>query len=74
MFFNGIVKKYDVDLMIGDISLHSGIPKDYYNLKDHNFGDWEIPPWELFIFKDRLLGEGSFFQSILSKMARNILL
>ena len=45
MFVNGIVKKYDVDLMNEDISIHSGIPKEYYNLKNHIFSDWEIPPW-----------------------------
>lgn len=67
MFVNGLVKKYNVDFMNEDISLHSGIPKEYYSLKNHNFGDWEIPPWELYIFKDRLIGEGSFSKVYLAK-------
>ena len=67
MFLNGIINSYDVDLMVGDISLHSGIPKQYYNLKDHTFGDWEIPPWEIYIFKDRLIGVGSFSKVYLAK-------
>tara|TARA_Y100000591_G_scaffold331621_1_gene366084 strand:+ start:13784 stop:14758 length:975 start_codon:yes stop_codon:yes gene_type:complete len=67
MFLNGIIKNYDVDKMMGDISIHSGIPKEYYASKDKKFGDWEIPPWELFIFKDRLLGEGSFSRVYLAK-------
>ena len=67
MFVNGIVKKYNVDWMSEDMSLHSGIPRDYYSLKEHNFGDWEIPPWELYIFKDRLIGEGSFSKVYLAK-------
>ncbi len=67
MFVNGKPKKYDIDLMNGDISLHSGIPKQYYGLKNYNFGDWEIPPWELFIFKDKMIGEGSFSKVYLAK-------
>ncbi len=67
MFYNGLSKKYNVDLISTDISLHSGIPKHFYNLKDKQFNDWEIPPWELFIFKDTLLGEGSFSKVYLAK-------
>ena len=67
MFVNGIVKKYNTDLISEDMSIHSGIPKQYYSLKTHNFGDWEIPPWELYIFKDRLIGEGSFSKVYLAK-------
>lgn len=67
MFFNGIAKNYNFDLMSSDISLHSGIPKNFYHLKEKTFNDWEIPPWELFIFKDRLLGEGSFSKVFLAK-------
>tara|TARA_B110001450_G_scaffold69519_3_gene65742 strand:+ start:10304 stop:11242 length:939 start_codon:yes stop_codon:yes gene_type:complete len=58
---------YNIDLMSGDVSLHDGIPKQYYHLKEKKFGDWEIPPWELFIFTKRLLGEGSFAKVYLSK-------
>lgn len=67
MFCNGIEKKFNTDYLSQDISLHSGIPKQYYQLKDKVFKDWEIPPWELFIFKDRLLGEGSFSKVYLAK-------
>ncbi len=50
-----------------DVSLHGGIPKEYYSLKDKNFSDWEIAPWELIIYKDRLLGKGSFANVYLAK-------
>ena len=65
MFLLGIKNNYREDYF--DISLHSGIPKKYYHLKNKNFNDWEIAPWELFIFKDRLLGEGSFAKVYLAK-------
>ncbi len=67
MFLNGISKKYNVDILSTDVSLHSGIPKYLYNMKDKEFNDWEIPPWELFIFKDQILGEGSFSKVYLAK-------
>ena len=65
MFRNGIINNYSCDLM--DESLHSGIPKKYFDLKNKNFGDWEIAPWELFIFEDRLIGEGAFSKVYLAK-------
>ena len=49
------------------ISLHDNAPKQFYHLKNKKFGDWEIPPWELLIFKQRLLGKGSFAQVYLAK-------
>ena len=67
MFRKGIENNYNVDLLNEDISVHSGIPKEFYFLKDKSFGDWEIPPWELFIFTDRLLGQGSFSKVYLAK-------
>jgi hypothetical protein len=67
MFYNGLSKNYNVDIVSTDVSLYSGIPKDFYALKDKQFNDWEIPPWELFIFKDTLLGEGSFSKVYLAK-------
>ena len=42
MFVNGKAKKYDIELMNGDISVHSGILKYYYSVKDYNFEDWGI--------------------------------
>ncbi len=65
MFTNGLYNNYSTENM--DISLHSGIPKKYYNLKNKNFSDWEIPPWELYIFQDRKLGEGTFSNVYLAK-------
>ncbi len=29
-------------------------------LIEKDFDDWEIPPWELYVYSDRLLGEGTF--------------
>tara|TARA_B100001093_G_scaffold513954_1_gene586951 strand:+ start:1984 stop:2970 length:987 start_codon:yes stop_codon:yes gene_type:complete len=58
---------YDIDLLDSDISLHDGVPRKYYDIKNKKFGDWEIPPWELFIFNNRLLGEGSFAKVYLAK-------
>ena len=67
MYFNSKRDTYNVCLYSSNLSLHSGIPKCYYHLKNKNFGDWQIPPWELFIFKDRLLGEGAFSKVYLAK-------
>lgn len=43
-----------------DVSLHSGIPKVYSNLKNKSFDDWEIPPWELYIDSNKKIGEGTW--------------
>ncbi len=67
MFLNKSNFNYNIDLYSSEISLHNGIPKKFSYLKDKNFGDWEIPPWELFIFESRLLGEGSFARVYLAK-------
>ena len=69
MFFNSFTNKngYNVDIYEEDVSLHSGIPKQFYGLKNKNFGDWEIPPWELYIFENRVLGEGAFSKVYLAK-------
>ena len=67
MFITKSHKKYDTDIMMNDISVHSGVPKQYYYLKSKQFNDWEIPPWELFIFTNKLLGEGSFSKVYLAK-------
>jgi serine/threonine protein kinase len=58
---------YNINLFNSDQSLHDGVPKIYHHLKDKKFSDWEIPPWELFIFTKRLLGEGSFAKVYLAK-------
>ena len=67
MFVNNIIKKFDnTNNYILDNSVHSGIPKQFYYLKDKNFGDWEIVPWELYIYNN-LLGEGTFSKVYLAK-------
>ena len=43
-----------------DYSLYNGIPKEYANLEDKIFSNWEIPPWDLLIYKEKMLGEGQF--------------
>ena len=43
-----------------DYSMCNGIPRQYSHIKNKNFKDWEIPPWDLYIYKDKLLGEGNF--------------
>ena len=58
---------YNINLFNSDQSLHDGVPKIYHHLKDKKFSDWEIPPWELFIFTKRLLGQGSFAKVYLAK-------
>ena len=67
MFLSGVEKNYNIDQYIGDISLHNGVPRQFDHLKNKTFSDWEIPPWELFIFKDRVLGKGSFSKVYLAK-------
>ena len=37
MFFDGILKKFNVDYLSEDVSLHSGIPREYYKLKENKF-------------------------------------
>ena len=56
-----------INLGLCDFSLHGGIPKNYYYLKNKQFSDWEIIPWELFIFKDKLLEKGAFSEVYLAK-------
>lgn len=43
-----------------DISLHGGIPKEFYHLKNKEFDEWEIAPWELTINTDSLIGYGTW--------------
>ena len=39
MFYNGLSKNYNVDIVSTDVTLYSGIPKDFYALKDKQFND-----------------------------------
>jgi serine/threonine protein kinase len=50
-----------------DISLHDGIPTQFYHLRNKNFREWEIPPWDLKIFTNKKLGEGSWAEVYLAK-------
>jgi serine/threonine protein kinase len=50
-----------------DVSLHSGIPKCYSHLKFKEFNDWEIPPWEIYIDSNKLLGEGTWAKVYLAE-------
>lgn len=52
---------------INDISLHDGVPKQFFDIRNKTFNDWEIPPWELEIYRKNLLGRGSFSEVYLSK-------
>lgn len=61
-----------LNMLDEDVSLHDGVPKQFYGIRDKQFGDWEIPPWELYIFKDRLIGQGSFAKVYLAKWRETI--
>jgi serine/threonine protein kinase len=62
MFVNGMAKNYNIDLILSQDEIQKS-----YDLNYKIKNDWEIPPWELFIFKDRMLGEGSFSKVYLAK-------
>ena len=62
MFVNGMAKNYNIDLILSQDK-----NKTNYDLNYKIVNDWEIPPWELFIFTDRMLGEGSFSKVYLAK-------
>ena len=62
MFVNGMAKNYNIDLILSQDEI-----KNTYDLNYKISNDWEIPPWELFIFKDRILGEGAFSKVYLAK-------
>ena len=48
-------------------TITGGIPVQYSSLRQNDYYDWEIPPWELFIFENHVLGEGSFGKVYLAK-------
>ena len=41
-------------------SYRSGIPKKFYHLINQEIDEWQIPPWELLIYKDKCVGYGNF--------------
>lgn len=55
------------DTWTDDVSLHGGVPKIYTSIKNKVFKDWEIAPWELRVYKDKKLGEGSSATVYLAK-------
>ena len=65
MFVSSNNMKFIPDSM--DSAFHGGLPQQFNQIKNKRFGDWEIPPWELFIFKDKRLGSGSFSDVYLAK-------
>ena len=65
MFVNNFSSKYDLNS--DNVSMHGDVPKQFYHLVNKEFGEWEIPPWDLIIFKDKLLGKGSFSHVYLAK-------
>lgn len=67
MFVNGAFNNYNVDLSCTKLQLTGNIPTKFAYLEYKIFEDWEIAPWELFIFEDRLLGQGAFSKVYLAK-------
>ena len=67
MFVNGAFNNYNVDLSCTKLQLMGNIPTKFAFLEYKIFEDWEIAPWELFIFEDRLLGQGAFSKVYLAK-------
>ena len=67
MFVNGAFNNYNVDLSSTKLQLTGNIPTKFAYLEYKIFEDWEIAPWELFIFEDRLLGQGAFSKVYLAK-------
>lgn len=67
MYVNGAFNNYNVDLSSTKLELTHNIPTKFAYLEYKIFEDWEIAPWELFIFEDRLLGEGTFSKVYLAK-------
>lgn len=62
MFVTGMANNYNIELILSQEEI-----KTKYDLNYKIVNDWEILPWELFIFTDRMLGEGSFAKVYLAK-------
>jgi|UniRef100_A0A6C0CB50 serine/threonine protein kinase len=61
MFVKGSFNNYNIDLSCAKLELTPA------HLENKIFEDWEIAPWELFIFEDKLLGEGASSKVYLAK-------
>ena len=75
------MKKYLYNCILGipltmytdkDYSLYNGIPKKFSKLKNKIFDDWEIPPWEILINSNQLLGEGKFGKVYLAEWRKTV--
>ena len=67
MFVKGAFNNYNVDLSSTKLELTHALPSKFAHLENKIFEDWEIAPWELFIFEDKLLGEGASSKVYLAK-------
>ncbi len=61
MFVKGSFNNYNIELSCTKLEL------THAHLENKTFDDWEIAPWELFIFEDKLLGEGASSKVYLAK-------
>jgi serine/threonine protein kinase len=61
MFVKGACNNYNVDLSCSKLELTAA------HLENKIFDDWEIAPYELFIFEDKLLGQGASSKVYLAK-------
>ena len=43
-----------------DYTLYEGIPKKFITFKNKSFEEWEIAPWNLLIYDEKLIGQGKF--------------
>lgn len=53
-----------------EYSLYGGVPKKYKQIRNKVFKDWEIPPWDLVIDSNHLIGEGKYGK-VIQYMLRN---
>jgi serine/threonine protein kinase len=67
MFVKGSFNNYNVDLSCSKLELTPALPSKFAHLENKIFDDWEIAPWELFIFEDKLLGQGASSKVYLAK-------
>ena len=43
-----------------DPTLYQGIPKEFKDIRNKQFKEWEIPPWDLLIHDEKIIGEGIY--------------
>ena len=72
MFTDKLPNDLNENIRLLDNSMHGGIPKQFYSISKKVFKEWEIPPWEVIIYKNKLLGEGSFANVYLAKWRETI--